>query len=306
MARSLTEIYNEAKETRDKYLESTEVTNDSKMSILNAITWTTSACIWVFENIMDTFKVDMARELQYRVNGTPAYYASALLKYQSGDKLVINDEGTQFSYANIDETKRVVTKVSYSEYQSDGFYDKILLLKVATGEAGNFTRIDDNEMLSVRSYVDQIKFAGTSVNVVSRNGDVLIPKVTVYYDGAISKDEVYTNIENSLNNFIANIEFDGNIYVQKVIDAIQQAEHVTDVYIDNSSDFQGIFVAQYNDDNLLIPTEHDEEGNVISYEKKIDRMFVPNSGFIKQSSKEGLEESLQAWRESIILKIETE
>ena len=56
MARSLTEIYNEAKETRDKYLESTEVTNDSKMSILNAITWTTSACIWVFENIMDTFK----------------------------------------------------------------------------------------------------------------------------------------------------------------------------------------------------------------------------------------------------------
>nr|DAP24439.1 MAG TPA: secretion system protein [Caudoviricetes sp.] len=306
MARSLTEIYNEAKETRDKYLESTEVTNDSKMSILNAITWTTSACIWVFENIMDTFKVDMARELQYRVNGTPAYYASALLKYQSGDKLVINDEGTQFSYANIDETKRVVTKVSYSEYQSDGFYDKILLLKVATGEAGGFTRIDDNEMLAVRSYIDQIKFAGTSVNVVSRNGDVLIPKVTVYYDGAISKDEVYTNIENSLNNFIANIEFDGNIYVQKVIDAIQQAEHVTDVYIDNSSDFQGIFVAQYNDDNLLIPTEQDEEGNVTSYEKKIDRMFVPNSGFIKQSSKEGLEESLQTWRESIILKIETE
>ena len=248
----------------------------------------------------------MARELQYRVNGTPAYYASALLKYQSGDKLVINDEGTQFSYANIDETKRVVTKVSYSEYQSDGFYDKILLLKVATGEAGGFTRIDDNEMLAVRSYIDQIKFAGTSVNVVSRNGDVLIPKVTVYYDGAISKDEVYTNIENSLNNFIANIEFDGNIYVQKVIDAIQQAEHVTDVYIDNSSDFQGIFVAQYNDDNLLIPTEQDEEGNVTSYEKKIDRMFVPNSGFIKQSSKEGLEESLQTWRESIILKIETE
>ena len=306
MARSLTEIYNEAKETRDKYLETTEAGNDSKMSVLNAITWTTSACIWVFENIIDTFKVDMARELQNRVNGTPAYYASALLKYQSGDKLVLNDEGTQFSYANIDETKRVVTKVSYSEYQSDGFYDKILLLKVATGKAGSFSRIEDNEMLAVRSYVDQIKFAGTGVNVVSRNGDVLIPKVTVYYDGAISKDEVYTNIENALNDFIANIEFDGNIYVQKVIDAIQQAEHVTDVHIDSSSDFQGIFVAQYNDDNLLIPTEQDEEGNVTSYEKRVDRMFVPNSGFIKQSSKEGLEESLQTWRESIILKIETE
>lgn len=307
MARSLTEIYTEAKKTRNKYLELTELENDSKMSILDSFTWVTSACIWVFENILDTFKVDLVRELQNRINGTPPYYANALLKYQSGDSLVINDTGTQFSYSNIDETKRIISKVSYSEYSSDGFYDKILLLKVATGNAGSYKQIEDKEMLAIRAYVDQIKFAGTSVNVVSRNGDVLIPRVTVYWDGAVDADEVYGGIEKSLNDFITNVDFDGAVYVQKVIDAIQKAEHVVDVYVDDkSSDLQGIFVAQYNDDNLLIVTKQDEEGNPVSYEKRVERMFIPNSGYIRQSSKTGLEENLQTWREAITLKLESE
>jgi ABC-type Na+ efflux pump permease subunit len=247
----------------------------------------------VFETVMDTFKVDLANELQHRINGTPSYYANALLKYQSGDALIMNDEGTAFSYSTIDETKRIVTKVSYSEYIAEGLFDKVLLLKTATGEPGAYSRIEENELLAIKAYMDQIKFAGTNINVTSRNGDVLIPRVTVYYDGAISEDEVYKNIEAALNDFIANIDFDGVIYVQKVIDAIQRAEHVLDVYTDDSaSDLQGVFVAQYDDDNLL------------SEEKRIDRMFTPNSGFLKQSTKEGAEKDLQTWREAIVLKIE--
>lgn len=305
MARSLTEIYTTSKEIRDKYLELSEFHNSSKMSVIDAFTWATSACIWVFETVMDTFKVDLAKELQNRVNGTPSYYANALLKYQSGDDLIMNDEGTAFSYSSVDENKRVVTKVSYSEYSSDNFYDKILLLKIASGNAGNYVRVEDNELLSVRAYVDKIKFAGTNVNVVSRNGDILIPRVTVYHDGAVSEDEVYKNIETSLNEFIANMDFDGNVYVQKIIDAIQKSEHVLDVYVDDkASDIQGIFIAQYNDDNLLIVTKEDQDGNPVSYEQRVERMFSPNSGFIKESSKKGVESDLQTWRESIVLKIE--
>ncbi|NDV63936.1 hypothetical protein [Bacteroides sp. 224] len=301
MARSLTEIYATSKQIRDQYLELTEFTNSSKMSVLDAFTWVVSACIMVFETVLDVFKIDLAKELQNRINGTPAYYANALLKYQSGGELMMNEEGTAFSYGVINEEKRIISRVSYSEYSSAGFNDKLLLLKIATGKSGAYERIEGNELLAIRSYVDKIKFAGTSINVVSRHGDVLVPRVTVYYDGAVSEDEVYQNIENSLNDFIANIEFNGVVYVQRIVDAIQKADHVLDVYIsDSSSDHQGIFVAQYDDDNLLI----EDEKNPGTYEKRVDRMFTPNSGFIKQSSKEGSEATLQTWRESIILKIE--
>ena len=304
MARTLTEIYNATKEVRDQYLELTEFKNSSKMSVLDTFMWVTSTCIWIFETILDTFKVDLAKDLRNRVNGTPAYYANALLKYQSGDQLLMNEEGTSFSYAAIDESKRIISKVSYSEYSSDGFYDKILLLKIATGGPGSYRQVAYNELLAIRAYMDKIKFAGTNVDVVSRKGDILIPRVTVFFDGSVSEDEVHSNIEFSLNQFIASMNFDGAVYVQKIVDAMQRAEHVTDVYIDDqASDLQGVFVAQYNDDNLLISVGEDADGNPL-YEKRIDRMFYPNSGFVKESSKEGVEANLPSWRESIVLKIE--
>ena len=305
MARTLTEIYTVAKNYRNQYLELTEFQNSSKMSVIDAFTWVTSACIWTFENILDVFKVDLAKDLQNRINGNAAYYANALLKYQSGDELEMNEEGTAFSYPTIDETKRVITRVSYSEYQEEGFYDKQLMLKIATGEPGAYERVSDEELLAIRAYFNQIAFAGTHATIVSRKGDVLVPRVTVYYDGAISEEEVYKNIEDALNNFIANVSFDGVIYTQKIIDAIQRAEHVVDVHISTvASDLQGIFIAQYDDDNNLIPVQYGDGGEVLSYEHKVDRCFIPNSGFLKQSSRSGDEETLLTWKEAITLKIE--
>ena len=299
MARTLSEIYSVAKETRDTYLELTEFKNGSKMSILDAFTWVASACIWAHENIMDVFKVDLASDLENRVNGTPSYYANALLKYQSGDDLVINDEGTICSYATTDESKRIVTKVSYSEVTEENFNDKMLLLKIATGDPGSYSRIENDELLKIRAYLSNLLFAGQHALVVSRNGDVLVPKVTVYYDGAIEESEVYQNIENALNDFINNIKFDGVVYAQKIIDAIQSAEHVTDVQVDSeATDNQGIFIAQYNDDNNIIV---DDSGEKL---QKIGRYFTPNSGYIKESSGEGDESDLPTWAQSIVLKLE--
>lgn len=298
MARTLTEIYTVAKQCRDKYLELTEFQNDSKMSILDAFTWVTSSCIWAFENILDVFKVDLAKNLQNRVNGTPAYFANALLKYQSGDDLVISEDGASFSYATIDESKRIISKVSYSEVVEDGYHDKLAIYKIATGEPWAYARIEEDELLAIRAYLGKILFAGQHAMVVSRNGDVLIPRVTVYHDGAISEDELYTNIENSLNDFIANMSFDGMLYAQKIIDCIQNAEHVTDVEVDRTgTDQQGIFIAMYDDDNNLIEVED-------SVEQRIGRYVIPNSGYIKQSTRSGKEENLQTWREAITLKLE--
>lgn len=300
MARTLTEIYSDAKGKRDEYLELTEFHNSSKMSVLDAFTWVVSACIWAFENILDVFKVDLAKDLQYRVNGNAAYYANALLKYQSGDSLQMNEDGTQFSYPNVDESKRIITKVSYSEIAEEGFNDKKLYLKVATGEPGAYMRISDLELLSVQAYLNKISFAGTHAVVVSRNGDVLIPRLTVYYDGAVSPEEVYENIESTLNDFVQNLPFDGVVYVQKIIDAIQKAGHVVDVYLGQG---QGIFVAQYDSDNQLVVQDEDENGNPI-YEMRVSRSFVPNAGFVKQSTGEDDEEQFQKWAESITLAVE--
>ena len=295
MSRTLTEIYNEAVETRNKYLELTELTNDSKMSIINAFTWVTAAAIYSFETLLDVFTTDIAKTFTQRINGTSAYYANAMLKWQYGDDLIINDEGTAFHYATEDTTKRLITHVSYQEYYNEEFKDNILILKVASGEGRSLSQLSDEELIAARAYLNQIKFAGVKCNVVSRRGDVLVPRVTVYYDGAITKEELYDNIDTALIDFIVNMKFDSLIYSQKIIDAIQKVEHVTDVHIDQEASVeQEIFIAQYNDNNELGPLT------------KIERKCHLASGYAKQSTQQDAESELPTFREAIVIKLETE
>ena len=295
MSRTLTEIYNEAVETRNKYLELTELTNDSKMSIINAFTWVTAAAIYSFETLLDVFTTDIAKTFTQRINGTSAYYANAMLKWQYGDDLIINDEGTAFHYATEDTTKRLITHVSYQEYYNEEFKDNILILKVASGEGRSLSQLSDEELIAGRAYLNQIKFAGVKCNVVSRRGDVLVPRLTVYYDGAITKEELYDNIDTALIDFIVNMKFDSLVYSQKIIDAIQKVEHVTDVHIDHEASVeQGIFIAQYNDNNELGPLT------------KIERKCYLASGYAKQSTQQDAESELPTFREAIVIKLETE
>ena len=80
MSRTLSEIYNSAVKKRDEYLELNEIHNPSKMSLINALTWTSSATLGVVENVMDVFMIDIANALNNGINGTSTYYNNALLK----------------------------------------------------------------------------------------------------------------------------------------------------------------------------------------------------------------------------------
>lgn len=295
MSRTLTEIYNEAVATRNKYLELTEYKNDSKMSVINAFTWVVSASIFSFEKMMDVFMLDIAKAFNGRINGTPAYYVNALLKWQYGDELVVNDEGTMFYYPTIDKTKRIISHVSYQDLASSELKDNVMVLKVSSGEGRGMTRLTDDELIAVRAYINKIKFAGVKCNVVSRKGDILVPKLTVYYDGSVSKEEMYDLIDESLTGFIDGMDFDSVIYAQRVIDVIQKTKHVTDVYVDPDAHVpQGVFIAQYDDNNTL--------GEL----KKIDRKCYTSSGYIKESTKADKEKDIPTFREALVLKLETE
>lgn len=119
MSRTIKDIYNEAVKERNKRLELAEFSNDSKLSIMNGITWAFAAVIYSFETLLDVFTLDISTAINSRVNGTPLFYVNALLQYQKGDELTVREDGLAFGYNEIDETKRIVSQVSYSESSSD-------------------------------------------------------------------------------------------------------------------------------------------------------------------------------------------
>lgn len=294
MSRTIREIYNEAVSERTKRMELSEYASDSKLSILNGITWIVAAMIYTFEAILDVFAIDISETLNERINGTPKYYANALLRFQHGDRLIVRDDGLAFGYATEDPSKRIITQVSYSESTSDQNLDNKLILKVATGAKGNLSEIGAEDLAMITAYINQIKFAGTRIEVLSRKGDVLIPRVSVYYDGAVLESEMYDAIETALNEYVMNIDFDAGIYVSKVWESIRKVEHVTDVHIDTSVvPEQGIFLACYDSDGALQPA------------RKVDRVSHTSSGYVRQSSGKDAEAVLPNFRQAIKLIIDS-
>ena len=244
MSRTIKDIYDEAVKERNKRLELAEFSNDSKLSVMNGITWAFAAVIYSFETLLDVFTLDISTAINSRMNGTPLFYVNALLQYQKGDELTVREDGLAFGYNEIDETKRIISQVSYSESSNDVNLDNKLILKVAQGEKGHLSPVSGDDLVLITSYLNKIKFAGTRIEVTSSEGDILIPRLSVYYDGAVRETEIYDLIEEKLNDYMMNIDFDSSIYVSKIIEAIKKAEHVTDVYIDEGANpEQGIFIA---------------------------------------------------------------
>ena len=293
MERTVEEIYQAIVAEKNTRLELNELNSDLKVSILNGIFWTVSAAIKTFENILNTYTYDISETLKNRINGTPSYYINALLKYQHGDKLQVRDDGLGFKYNAVDDTKKIITQASYQEDTNPDSYDTKLILKVAKGEKGNLKPLDEDELMQVTAYVNQIKFAGTTTEVVSKKGDILIPRLTVYYDGALSEESMRENIEDALHTYIMETKFNSAIYTSEIIQKITSVDHVKDVYIDTSqTPIQGIYLVTYNTDGTC------------SEMTNIGRMTYTSSGFLRESSKEGDEENIPNFRESIVLKID--
>ena len=293
MSRTIKEIYNEAVQERNRRLELTEFASDSKLSVMNGILWTVAAVIYSFETLLDVFAVDISEAINNRINGTPDYYANALLQYQQGDELTVREDGLAFGYAQVDETKRIITQVSYVESTDDSNLDSKLVLKIATGTKGHLEAIPAEELVPINAYIGKLKFAGTRIEVISRPGDVLIPRVTVYWDGAVPEAELYDALEAALAEYVMNIDFDAAIYVNRVWEALRRVEHVTDVWADaRATPAQGLFLASYDGDGHLQPPQH------------IERMTLTSSGYVRESSGKDAEAELPTFRQALKLVID--
>ena len=294
MARSINEIYKEIVAEKDKRLELSEYKSDSKVSVINGIAWFVSAAIYSFETIMDTFIIDINDIIKDRINGTPSYYVNAALKYQHGDKLKIKDDGLGFGYEKTDETKRIITQASYQESSNPQSLDTKLILKVATGTNGKLSPLTEDQLTQVTAYINQIKFAGTYIEVVSRKGDIIIPRLTVFYDGSVMEEAMRSALDDALNKFIMETKFNSAIYVSSIVSCLIAVEHVTDVYMDvNAVPQQGVYIVSYESDGTQ------------SEEKRVGRMTYASSGFLRESSKEGEEKDIPNFRESIVLKVDS-
>ena len=243
--RSVSQIYSEAVSVRNNYLQLTELNSgrsNSKLSILNLITYVVAVCIHTYEAILDVFQIKIAEVLNGRINGTPEWYAIMAKKFQynsateQGDELFFNENTLKIEYIQPDSSHRIIEKVGW---QIDG---KGLLLKVCkanenSNELNNgipYMPLNDQELTAFKSFIQNIKFIGANIYCESVSGDVLTIVADdnnriVYDDRYITADQALKSIQQSLIDFVNAYSFNEPLYYQAVLDVIRKTEYITDI-----------------------------------------------------------------------------
>lgn len=255
--RSVSQIYSEAVNTRNNYLQLTELNtgrSNSKLSMINLLTYVVAVCIHTYEAVLDLFQLRIAEVLNGRINGTPDWYAIMAKKFQynsvteTGDELIFNDETMKIEYAKMDPSHRIIEKAAW---QTE---DKSLILKVCkandnSNEVNNgipYMPLSEYELTAFRMFIQQIKFIGADVYCESSPADIITIVADkynpiFYNDSYVTAAQALTALQQGMIDFANSMEFNGMFYYQSVLDVIRKTEHIVDI-----SNNIKIFVQSYN------------------------------------------------------------
>lgn len=241
--RTVTEIYNEMLANKASTAGLNLLTSTAPTAIWRLLFFICATAIFVHEQMFEQHKSVVDNEIDQRRIGTKPWYYNQALMFQFGDDLELQNNYT-FAYTIIDETKRIVARCAVVEQANK------LIVKVTKTDN---TPLDANEQAAFSQYINQIKMAGTNLEVYNYNPDLLQLNLDVYFNplvlnasGQLITDTSIVPVELALQSYIENIIFGGQFNIQKSVDAVQGATGVLDVVV-NSMKAKSELAATYTD-----------------------------------------------------------
>ena len=268
MARSLSEIYNQltaSKETStdlDTLLPNpdnwqslytyvnfkllantiTKSLSTSKVRIWRLIMFSVAYAIWLQESLYDLFVAEIDDLVENREYGQLPWYVKVSKEFQYGDALEWLDD-SYYGYSVLDEDKQIITQAAATVTNG------AILLKVAQGVIGSLAKLTTAQLNSFQQYMvgseqpyaeDGIAPAGTQITIISEDPDDLRFSCTVFYnsqvlnsDGELLSDTTSKPVETAVTNYIQQIPFNSKFTIAGLVDAIQAAQGVENITIEN-------------------------------------------------------------------------
>jgi len=215
-------------DTNQQFLQ--DLSSNSKVSTWRLSLWIMAFGSWVMDTLFDRHKNEVNEIVANAIPGTAKWLRAEVFKFQYGDTLQWIDN--KYQYAVIDPTKQIVKYCAVIEVGGQ------VRIKVAKDNNGQPTPLTSAELTALKDYINAIKFAGMNSTVSSNVADKLKLILKIYYDpqllnpdGTLIADGTTKPVEDAVNNYLNNLPFNGTLYVNRLMDAIQSAEGVEEPYI---------------------------------------------------------------------------
>ena len=195
----------------------------SKVSIVSLLLYVVASVIYIREKMHEKWQEDVDKTALGTRYGTKQWWFRMVKMWQKGDSVKVFEDGS-IGYPVEDETKRIVKSVAL---RNNGLNLEVL---VAKGE-DNLEMLTAEEVSELNAYLNEITPLGIVPVAHSYQACELTLGGEIYYDGQQDTDIILGNIETAVKKYLNNIEFGGVVYKNKLIDAIQSVEGVTDTLI---------------------------------------------------------------------------
>jgi hypothetical protein len=227
MARTAPEIDNELSAAQAGYPELVALDSPSATALHQLWRYVVRQCALTLETLWDRHTTEVNAIVARAAVGTAGWYADRAKEFQKDDGSLAVQPSGAIGYAINNPASRIITQATAKENAQSGK----LFVKVAKAgaTAGTLAALSPAELVEVRGYFDRIRFAGTRLEVVSRDADRLQVSGVVYYDPLLDLATVQAAVQAASVSYLAALDFDGQVYVSRFTDFLQAVPGVRDV-----------------------------------------------------------------------------
>lgn len=221
MARTVQQIKQQMLDAKNADPALVNLTSTSQTAKWNLYYFIVASCIAIFEQLQDIFKTDLETIAASAAPSTPQWTRNKVLKFQTGDVAELNTSTFVIEYPTVNTANQILTRCAVITAPN-----RTVLIKVAKNDPPE--PVSAPELAELQSYVETFNPAGIAFSIINEDSDKMAVEATIYYNGQYSA-VIQTNVEAALNNYMANLPFNGVITTQAVVDAMQSAEGVSNV-----------------------------------------------------------------------------
>lgn len=229
MARSIEQIQQSIFTAR-KDTALTDLTSTSKTAIWRLFIYIISVAIYAFEVILDKHYSDVSQKLTEEKAHTARWYRSKALAFQFGFDLVVDSDefnNTNYTTEQISESK-IVKYAAVVEAENDSR----LIVKIAGETDGELNRLNEQEVASFKTYMQEIRDAGVKLTVINYEADKLFLDLQINYDplvlSANGQHLINANypVVDAIKAYMKELPFNGELVLAHLVDKLQQVEGV--------------------------------------------------------------------------------
>lgn len=283
MARTISQIKQIMIDEKNSQSALSGLTSTSQTAIWNLWFFIVASCIAIFEQLQDLFKQDLETIATNAIPNTAPWTRDKTLKFQYNSTISqvaeLNTTTWVVDYPIVNTTYCILTRCAVITDANNN-----VTIKVAKDSPP--TLLTTPELNSLTDYVTTWQSVGLTYNVVSRTSDKMEVSANVYYDAQYAPT-IQGDVIAAIENYMANLPFNGVVSNQAIVDAIQAVLGVKNVKLNRvllrrDSQSYGGGITLYNLSSGIDSVSYQTYAGYVEEETTATHTFADTLTFVAQ------------------------